>query len=297
MSDHDRPESGTMAIDELVDHLNTVIEDVRLEWIRAMRQRNLIEGLSDEEAASESSTINRIHFDCLRSGDYTPAERYARGMAEEGGVREMTAEQIIGGFFTLRELYRGTIFEGFEDDSERLRAALNTYEAVADQIVAVVALAFVEERERVVSQQQTRLQELSTPVLQIRDRLLLLPIIGLVDSHRARQFTENLLEAIRESRARAVVVDITGVAAVDTAVANRLLQTAEAARLMGARVILTGMSADVARTLVTLGVDLGDLNTVGDLQGGIDEADRLLGYEVVGSGRAGGASSREEPPR
>jgi rsbT co-antagonist protein RsbR len=111
--------------------------------------------------------------------------------------------------------------------------------------------------------------------------LLILPIIGILDSQRARQLTEQLLNSIRDNRAKVAVVDITGVAAVDSKVANHLLQTAEAARLMGAIVILTGLSPEVAQSLVSIGVDLGRLITVGDLQGGIIEADRLLGFKVV----------------
>jgi rsbT co-antagonist protein RsbR len=114
----------------------------------------------------------------------------------------------------------------------------------------------------------------------VRDRLLILPIIGLLDSYRAKQLTDELLQAIRAHRAKMVVVDLTGVAMVDSKVANHLIQTAAAARLMGASIIITGLSAEVAQSLVTLGVDLSRLNTMGDLQGGIEEAERLLGYVV-----------------
>jgi PAS domain S-box-containing protein len=135
----------------------------------------------------------------------------------------------------------------------------------------------IEERRRA----ERAILELSTPVLQLREGLLILPIIGILDSQRARQLTEQLLNSIRDNRAKVAVVDITGVAAVDSKVANHLLQTAEAARLMGAIVILTGLSPEVAQSLVSIGVDLGRLITVGDLQGGIIEADRLLGFKVV----------------
>ena len=131
------------------------------------------------------------------------------------------------------------------------------------------------ERERVIRQQQEAIRELSTPVLQIRDRLLLLPIIGVIDTHRARLITENLLRSIRESRAKVVVMDVTGVATIDSKVANHLLQT-----VMGALVIVTGLSAEVAQSLVALGIELTKLNTVGDLQGGMEEAERILGYRV-----------------
>jgi rsbT co-antagonist protein RsbR len=114
----------------------------------------------------------------------------------------------------------------------------------------------------------------------VRERLLALPIIGELDSQRAAQLTEQLLNAVRSNRARVVVIDITGVPSVDKNVANHLVQTVRACRLMGAAVLVTGLSSDIARTLVTLGVDLSMMDTVGDLQGGIEEAERLLGYEV-----------------
>ncbi len=139
--------------------------------------------------------------------------------------------------------------------------------------------AEVEERRRA----EKAILELSTPVLQLREGLLILPIIGILDSIRARQLTEQLLHSIRDNRAKVAVVDITGVPAVDSKVANHLLQTAEAARLMGAKVILTGLSPEVAQSLVSIGVDLGRLITAGDLQGGIIEADQLLGYQVTRS--------------
>jgi rsbT co-antagonist protein RsbR len=117
-------------------------------------------------------------------------------------------------------------------------------------------------------------------VLQVRERLLILPIIGVIDPQRARQLTEQLLRGIRTNRAKVIVIDITGVAAMDLTVANNLVQTVEASRLLGATVIVTGLSPEIAQTLVTIGVDLGKMNTVGDLQGGIEQAERLLGYKV-----------------
>jgi rsbT co-antagonist protein RsbR len=117
-------------------------------------------------------------------------------------------------------------------------------------------------------------------VLQVRERLLILPIIGVLDSQRAKQVTEQLLRGIRNNRAKVVVVDITGVPTIDSTVANHVVQTVEASRLMGADVIITGLSSEIAQILVTIGVDLSKLNAVGDLQGGIELAEKMLGYRV-----------------
>jgi rsbT co-antagonist protein RsbR len=163
------------------------------------------------------------------------------------------------------------------------RRAIDLYLSLMKLVFLDIGLAidtYVFQRERTIGQQQDAIRQLSTPVLQVRDRLLILPIIGEIDRQRARQLTEQLLHSIRSRRAQVVVIDITGVPAVDSNVANRLLQTVEAARLMGATTIVTGLSAEVAQTLVELGVELGKLNTVGDLQGGIELAERILGYRT-----------------
>jgi rsbT co-antagonist protein RsbR len=139
---------------------------------------------------------------------------------------------------------------------------------------------YILRRERTIREQEKAIRELPTPVLQVRDGLLILPIIGVIDAQRARQLTEQLLRSIRDNRAKVVVMDITGVASIDSATANRLVQTVDASRLMGATVIVTGLSPEIAQTLVTIGVDLSEMRTVGDLQGGIEEADRLLGYRI-----------------
>lgn len=147
--------------------------------------------------------------------------------------------------------------------------------------LSLVIDAYLFERDRTIRSQQRELEELSTPVLQLREGLLITPIIGMLDSRRARQLTEQLLHAIRERRGRVVVLDVTGVAAVDSRVANHLIQTVDAARLMGATAIITGVSPEVAQTLVGLGIDVGNVTTIADLQGGIEEADRLLDLRVV----------------
>jgi anti-anti-sigma regulatory factor len=127
-----------------------------------------------------------------------------------------------------------------------------------------------------ISRQQEAIRKLSTPVLQVRQGLLIVPMIGEVDSGRAGQLTEQLLRAIRRQRAKVAVIDVTGTATIDSTVANRLMQTVQAARLLGAKVIITGLSSEFARTLVQLGVDFSKLATMGDLQGGIEEGARLL---------------------
>ena len=121
-----------------------------------------------------------------------------------------------------------SLFEKYQDNFSLLNQVLDAYEPAANRIANTVAVSFVEERERIIRQQQ---------------------------------------DSIREP------------------VANYLVRTVDASRLMGASVIITGLSPEIAQTLVTIGVDLGKMNTIGDLQGGLEEAERLLGYRVIPAGQ------------
>ena len=134
----------------------------------------------------------------------------------------------------LRDVLARSLFEKYQRDFALLNRVLDAYEPAANRIANTVAVSFVDERERVIRQQQDSIRELSTPVLPVRERLLILPIIGVLDSERARQLTEQLLTGIRTHRAKVVVIDITGAPDVDETVANHLVQTVDASRLMGA---------------------------------------------------------------
>jgi rsbT co-antagonist protein RsbR len=122
------------------------------------------------------------------------------------------------------------------------------------------------------AQLREAIQELSTPIIPLYTGVLAVPLVGRVDSQRAQALTEAMLEAIAREQAEIVLLDITGVAVVDTSVANHLMQTARAAALLGSQVVLVGISAEVAQTLVQLGLDLGQLVTLSNLQSGLEYA-------------------------
>ena len=169
------------------------------------------------------------------------------------------------------------LFHTYGNEPTRLQAvvlAMNKW--LFDITLASIGEQYLDTRERLIKQQQEAIKELSTPVLPLRAGLLLLPVIGVIDSDRARQLTEQLLEGIRTHRAKAVVIDLTGVPAVDSGVANHLLQTVRAAKLLGANAVITGISTENAQTLTRIGVDLSGLMTTSDLQSGVDEAEWLL---------------------
>src|ERR1041385_8583831 len=274
-------ESGVGLLRELVAHLRQNRTQLREEWARRIREAELLIAMSEEEIFSEATSVYDNYVEVLETGSVEALQAYARNLSERIIPRGVETHEVLGIVLLLRDVLARSLFKKYQADFDLLNRVLDAYEPASNRIANTVGVSFVQERERIIRQQQEAIRELSTPVLQVRERLLILPIIGVIDSLRARQLTEQLLTAIRTNRAKVVVVDITGVPAIDSAVANHLVQTVEASRLMGASVIITGLSPEIAQTLVTIGVDLSEMATVGDLQGGIEEAERLLGYKVV----------------
>ena len=127
---------------------------------------------------------------------------------------------------------------------------------------------------------QAAIRELSTPVIRVYDRVLLLPLVGAIDSHRAQQIMESVLLNVVDAQAKCIIIDIAGVPVVDTRVADHLLKTTAAVRLLGAQTILTGITAQVARTMVQLGLDISTMHTVSRLSDGIELALGLVGKRI-----------------
>ncbi|MDT5144580.1 MAG: rsbT co-antagonist protein RsbR [Mycobacterium sp.] len=277
-----------LLLPQLVQHLRQNRTALREEWARRITEAELLTAMSPEEIFSEATTVYDSYVEVLETGSVEALQDYARDLSERIIPRGVETNEVVGIVLLLRDVLARSLFEKYQTDFDLLNRVLDAYEPAANRIANTVAVGFVQERERIIRQQQEAIRELSTPVLQVREQLLILPIIGVLDSQRARQVTEQLLRAIRANRAKVVVIDITGVPTIDSTVANHLVQTVDASGLMGASVIITGLSSDIALTLVTIGLDLSKMNAVGDLQGGIEEAERLLGYEVTRTGEPNG---------
>jgi rsbT co-antagonist protein RsbR len=271
------PAGDGALLHELVEYLRHNRAELCEEWVHRITDAQLLRVMTAEEIFSEVTAVYANYVDALETGSVETLQAYARDLSERIIPRGVETHEVLGIVLLLRDVLARSLFVNYQHDADLLNRILDAYEPAANRIAVTVGVSFVEERERVIREQQEAIRELSTPVLQVRERLLILPIIGMLDSQRARQLTEQLLGAIQSNRARVVVIDITGVATIDLGVANHLVQTVEAARLMGASTIITGLSSKIAQTLVDLGVDLAMMRTVGDLQGGLEEAERLLG--------------------
>lgn len=243
--------------------------------------------LSFERAADQFSSeaqIERVkagqkrYFSQLISaaldGGYINERRRIGRIHEAAGI---TPTLYIGAYAYYLNRLGLLINERMADDPITAFRLYLSLQKIAHFDMALALETYVDAREHKIEIHQREMSDLPTPVLRLKPGLILIPVVGTLDSARARNLTISLLNGVREHSARAVVLDITGVSTIDSFVANHLIQTMQAARLMGATSVLTGVSVEVAQSLVHLGMSDNSLNTAGDLESGILAAEAILG--------------------
>lgn len=248
-------------------------EDMRREVVSAEElesQARLM--LSEVHAALEDSARLRSKESALHSMLTRVSQRRAR----QGFTPTENARFLLN----LKEGMIPVLRREFADDPERLVELVDRLGHLVDELVLHTFEIFLAQREILIREQESAIMELSTPALELWDGILVLPLVGALDTLRAQQMTELLLETIVQRRSSLVIVDVTGVMVVDTAVARHLVQTIRAVRLLGARTIVVGISAQMAQTMVQLGVELGDVTTSASLGSGLKVALEALGWTL-----------------
>jgi rsbT co-antagonist protein RsbR len=240
----------------------------------------LMSAMSEDNASGSTREALRAALDTDEWGPYLLKLRERGELYAAQGVSFRAWYKVISLF---RMVIGPAVLQERRDDLDRLAIARGVSH-YTDIAMGEIGQAYLEAKERLITNQQEAIRDLSNPVLELQEGLLLLPLVGMIDTDRARRLTEALLEEISERRARVVVMDLTGVPVMDTAVANHLMQTVAAARLMGASALVTGISAENAQTLVRLGLDISSINAIGDLMAGLEHANRILGRTGGGTG-------------
>jgi rsbT co-antagonist protein RsbR len=193
---------------------------------------------------------------------------------------QAAATEIVAGSFSGAAQPIGIVSTFF---AELIDSFVQTEHAESENQRAEMERAYtrtVTEQQEQQAQLRSTIRELSTPIIPVYEGILVLPLVGSIDSRRASEVTERLLEEIAAQQAEIVIIDITGVSLIDTSTANHLLMTTRAASLLGSRVVLVGMGAEIAQTIVHLGVELNGLVTLADLQAGIAYALERLGLSI-----------------
>lgn len=277
----------------LANLIRSEFEKILEDWLRAQSAADVLRPdiLDPQELRRQAAAVLRA---LQRALDICPTDQPMQVQSEpweemRGLLAEFTEYRVDRGF-APREMamfilsLKQPIFDGlrstFGHDSGVLIEAVLGATQLLDQLGLYTTETYIAGREDVIRQQQSEMIELSTPVVQLWDQVVALPLIGTMDSMRAQMVMENLLQAIVDRQAEFAIIDITGVPTVDTLVAQHLIKTAAAVRLLGATCIISGIRPQIAQTIVHLGVDLPEVITRSDLQSALAYALRQTGVRL-----------------
>jgi rsbT co-antagonist protein RsbR len=233
---------------------------------------------------------------CLETGDPTSMLDLSRKVGLQRSVSHVGIDEIMRVVDYQREhVWRmmSQVYTSGDWDMDVVEQVERWLHAQRSAVMSGYSHTFQEasdrlaERERALEDQGRLIQELSAPIVPIHEGILVLPLVGALDSRRAAQIMESALEKIVAYQADVLILDITGVPIVDTGVANYILQMARAVTLLGSKVVLVGIGAEIAQTIVQLGVDLRDMTTLANLQAGIAYALAQQGFAITSASPAG----------
>ena len=246
--------------------------------------------ISKKELRQQSRTLLELFTEAVRDSDgeafehpsFDELRRFLNDISHQRAVKGYTPVENATYIISLRNTVRPMLVEEYQSETAAELAGLLGYFAnIIDKLSLVMVENYIRSREETIRQQRADMMELSTPVIKVWDKILTLPIIGTLDSRRAQLMMEALLQRVVETGSTVAILDITGVRTMDTLVANHLIKTVTAARLMGARCILTGVSPAIAQTMVQLGIDLSQITTRAQMSDGIKLALEMVGKAVV----------------
>ncbi|HEU5140732.1 MAG TPA: STAS domain-containing protein [Bacillales bacterium] len=270
------------------------MEDTVIQIIKDRREEIISSWMDEMEKARGEHRLQHITDEAFRSSNRQFIEMIWENLEDRNEPSVDLSERFIGrlleiglplsyltrGLQTFRNLVLDLCFEQMEH-SESIHKFYTDIDRWYDPIINRLVSTSVKTWEDTVSSQRTALKELSAPLIPVFEGISVMPLIGAIDTERAKLIMENLLDGVIEHSAQVVLIDITGVPIVDTMVAHHIIQAAEAVRLIGAKCILVGIRPEIAQTIITLGIDLSDFLTKSTLKKGMQTALEITDREIV----------------
>lgn len=265
--------------DFAVSHTKDIVEDL---YKLILGHTSTKAFFPDERTVVYVKKMQSAYFLELFSGTYDLA--YVENRLNVGAVHErigMPPKWYLGAYRRYLQLIEGRLQNHFKDKPGEADKAIASIRKIIFFDMALAIDTYVAAYVETTTRHQAAIRELSTPVIKVYDRVLLLPIVGTIDTQRAQQIMEAVLTKIVQEQAKVIILDISGVSVVDTKVADHLIKTTASVKLLGAHSILTGISAGVAKTVVQLGVDISGMDTSASLAEGIELALDIIGKKIT----------------
>jgi len=258
-------------------------------WLKDLNNSKIINRYSDEETKKLSTGLFNAFIEILQSSsivnledkEFTDIKKVLEGFSKTmagNGQSPTTTTKFI---YSLKSVSSKFLHSNFDFNTELINEEIMNLHDVLDKMGLYTFEYFVKEREKIIKMQQEDMLELSTPVIKAWNEILMVPLIGTLDSKRTQIVMEKLLDAIIATSSKVAILDITGVPTVDTYVANHLINTTTAARLLGAEIIITGISPSIAQIMVHLGINLSGIITRSLMEDGFKLALDMCNYKIT----------------
>lgn len=267
-------------------------EEILTDWMQLITKlggTRTLELMSEDQLVVQAkgllttltTAFNAEQYVTIDTPDFADAVALLQDISASRAEQGFTASETAVFVFSLKDALLKYMQEEISEDPVILNAEIQKMNKIIDNLGLLTFETYAKTREEVILQQSRSLMELSTPVIRVWDQIIMLPIVGVIDTVRATQLMESLLEAIVSTESRVAILDVTGIPIIDTKVAQHLIKTVAAAKMLGAEVIITGISSDAAQTMTKLEIDISNVKTRGSLRIGLNEAFNMVGVTVI----------------
>lgn len=272
---------------EIAKTISNKQQVIRELWVEQIMEsgKDLVDILGEDEIKRSTRKIFEKFTKAIPSGNDINAESYVEikntlgNLISESSSQNISPSEIVKFIVSIKDAILPTILTEYK--TEQLSEVLGTINRLVDSLGLFTFDSYMSAREKVIVDQQKALLDVSAPVVKVWNKVLMVPLIGLLDSSRTQLVMETLLDSIEKTQSKIAILDISGIPAVDSLVARHLITTVSAVRLMGAECIITGINSRTSQTMVQIGIDLSGIITKTTMADGLRVAFKLTDQEVV----------------